>query len=80
LYQEKKGEVNCISVEFSGYLLKCRFKSTSAYYKASTNTQIKHKNSTNTQETKPPKQYGRKKKGNTKEVPGQKYQTLKKHR
>ena len=27
----------------------CQFNSTSAYYKASTKTQVKHKNSTNTQ-------------------------------
>jgi hypothetical protein len=32
------------SVEFSGYLLTCRLNSTSAYYKASTKTQIKHQN------------------------------------
>ena len=43
----------------------CRLNSTSAYYKASTKTQVKHKNSKNTrkQKTKQIKQklYGRKK-------------------
>ena len=37
------------SVQFSGYLLTCRLNSTSAYYRTSAKTQIKHKNSTNTQ-------------------------------
>ena len=37
------------SVQFSGYLLMCRLNSTSAYYTTSAKTQIKHKNSTNTQ-------------------------------
>jgi hypothetical protein len=58
LIQEKyQGEKACdkrqhnnnnASVQFNGYLLTCRLNSTSAYYKASTRTQIKH-NSTNTQ-------------------------------
>jgi len=34
---------------FSGYLLKCRLNSTSAYYKVNTRTQIRHKNNTSTQ-------------------------------
>jgi hypothetical protein len=34
---------NNTSNQFSGYLLTCTLKSTSAYYKASTKTQIKHK-------------------------------------
>ena len=36
-------------MQFSGHLLTFRFKSTSAYYKANTRTQIKHKKSTNIQ-------------------------------
>jgi len=35
-------------IRFSGYLLTCRLKNTSAYCKTSTKSQIKHKNSTNT--------------------------------
>jgi len=37
------------SVEFSGYLLTCWLKDTSAYFRASTDTQIEPKNSVNTQ-------------------------------
>jgi hypothetical protein len=54
------------SVKFNGCLLKCRLNNTRAYYKASTKTQILHKNCTNTQkqntkQTKQ-KQYGSNKK------------------
>jgi predicted Holliday junction resolvase-like endonuclease len=38
-----------IIIQFHGYVLTCRLNSSNAYYKASTKTQIKHKNSTNTQ-------------------------------
>jgi hypothetical protein len=37
------------SIQFNGYLLTRRLKSTSAYYKASTKAEIEHKNGTNTQ-------------------------------
>jgi hypothetical protein len=36
-------------IQFNRYLLTCRLNSTSPYYKASTKTQIEHKNSTNTE-------------------------------
>jgi hypothetical protein len=52
------------SFQFSGYLLTYRLNSRSVYYKASTKTQIKHKNNTDTQKenTKQTKQeYGGKK-------------------
>jgi hypothetical protein len=38
---------NSNSFEFTGYLLLYRLNTTSAYYKARANTQIKHENSTN---------------------------------
>jgi hypothetical protein len=63
------------------YLLTCRLNSRSANYKASTKTEIKHKNSTNTQKqnTKQAKQNNTAEKSNIEEVLGQKPYTLKKH-
>ena len=40
---------NNYSIQCTGYLLTCRLNSTSVCYKANAKTQIKHKNSTNTQ-------------------------------
>jgi hypothetical protein len=37
------------SIQFNWHLLTCKLNSTSAYYNARTKTQIKHKNSKNTQ-------------------------------
>ena len=51
---------NNYSFKFNGYLLTCRLNSTSVYYKASAKTQIKHKNSTNTQrQSTKQKRYGK---------------------
>jgi hypothetical protein len=45
------------SIQFNGYLLMYKLNSTSAYYKASTETQIKHKRTnTQKQDTKRTKQ------------------------
>jgi hypothetical protein len=69
--------IQCNSVQFSGYLLRCTLNSTSACYKASTNTQIKHKNSANPQKqnNKQAKKFTQK--GNIKEVLGQRPYNLK---
>jgi hypothetical protein len=47
--KEQNQEQKHNSIRFNGYLLTCRLNSTSGNYKASTKTQIKYKNSTNTQ-------------------------------
>ena len=61
--------MNSNSVEFNGYFLKYRFKSTSAYHKANINTLTQHKNSTNTHKTKQTKRTWQEK-SKTKEVLG----------
>jgi hypothetical protein len=70
------------SSQFSGYLLTCRLNSTSASYKASTKTQIKHKNSKNTQDQTLKKQNKTKQicSKTIKRSTGQKSSTLTKHR
>ena len=66
-------------MQVNGYVLTCRLNSSNAYYKASTKTKIKHKNSTNTQkQNTKQKQHCRKKQ--YKRSMGQKPYTLKKHR